>query len=219
MRKLLPSPTVLFFLFVVAILLWLILIPLGQMVLSSFRTGHPAAPGPFTLNNYLVAYSSPLTYRMILNTLLFASAGTAITVLIAVAFAWLLERTDMPMRDLCWALLLIPLAMPGLLFSMAYVFLFMPQSGIVNVWLRALFGVFGIEVSEGPINIYSIGGDDISGRDARRSYGVPPGRRRVPHDGSGDGRGVLCCRGEELDHSMQSDTSGPAPRPVGGDLV
>jgi iron(III) transport system permease protein len=158
MRKRLPSLTTLFFLFIVAVLLWLILIPLAQMVLSSFRTGHPAAPGPFTLSNYLVAYSSPLTYRMILNTLVFASAGTAITVLIAVAFAWLLERTDMPLRDLCWTLLLIPLAMPGLLFSMAYVFLFMPQSGIVNVWLRTLLGVIGIEVSEGPINIYSLEG-------------------------------------------------------------
>ena len=158
MRERLPSGTVLFFIFVVAVLLWLILIPLGQMVLSSFRTGHPAAPGPFTLSNYLVAYTSPLTYRMILNTLLFASGGTVITVLIAVLFAWLLERTDMPMRDLCWALLLIPLAMPGLLFSMAYVFLFMPQSGVLNVFLRSLLSEFGVELTEGPINIYSLSG-------------------------------------------------------------
>lgn len=158
MRERLPSPTLLFFLFVVAVLLWLILIPLGQMVLSSFRSGHPVAPGPFTFDNYLVAYTSPLTYRMIGNTLVFASAGTAITVVIAVAFAWLLERTDMPLRDLCWTLLLVPLAMPGLLFSMAYVFLFMPQSGIVNVWLRDLGGLFGMELTQGPINIYSMGG-------------------------------------------------------------
>lgn len=158
MRGRLPDPTILFFLFVVAVLLWLIIIPLGQMFLSSFRSGHPIAPGPFTLNNYLVAYTNPLTYRMIWNTLVFASTGTAITVLIAITFAWLLERTDMPMRDLCWTLLLVPLAMPGLLFSMAYVFLFMPQSGIVNVWLRDLFGLFGVEITQGPINVYSLGG-------------------------------------------------------------
>jgi iron(III) transport system permease protein len=48
--------------------------------------------------------------------------------------------------------------MPGLLFSIAYVFLLSPRSGIVNVFLRALFGEIGIEVSEGPINIYSLGG-------------------------------------------------------------
>ncbi|MGB7951401.1 MAG: iron ABC transporter permease, partial [Candidatus Binatia bacterium] len=152
------SGSVLFFLFIVGILLWLILIPLGQMVISSFRSGHPVAPGPFTLENYRVAYTSPLTYRMILNTIVFAGGGTTITVFIAVIFAWLLERTDMPLRNLCWTLLLIPLAMPGLLFSMAYVLLFMPQSGIVNVFLRHLFGGFGVELSEGPINIYSLGG-------------------------------------------------------------
>ena len=154
----LPSGTNLFFIFVVAILLWIILIPLGQMVLNSFRTGHPTAPGPFTLQNYIVAYSSPLTYRMILNSLVFATGGTAITVLIAVLFAWLIERTDMPFRNLCWALLLIPLAMPGLLFSMAYVFLLMPKSGIVNVFLRDLLSAVGVELTKGPINIYSLGG-------------------------------------------------------------
>src|SRR5262244_610937 len=158
MKERLPSGSLYFFISVVGILLWLILIPLGQMVISSFRSGHPAAPGPLTFNNYLVAYTNPLTYRMIFNTLVFAGGGTAITVSIAVGFTWLLERTDMPLRNLCWSLLLIPLAMPGLLFSMAYVFLLMPTSGLVNVWLRDLFSFFGVELSEGPINIYSLGG-------------------------------------------------------------
>jgi iron(III) transport system permease protein len=148
----------LFFLFVVAVLLWLILIPLGQMIVSSFRSGHPIAPGPFTFKNYLVAYINPLTYQMLWNTVLFAGAGTAITFSIAVLFAWLIERTNMPLRDLCWTLLLIPMAMPGLLFSIAYVFLLSPNSGVVNVFLRDLLGGFGIELSEGPINIYSLGG-------------------------------------------------------------
>jgi iron(III) transport system permease protein len=158
MKERLPSGSIYFFIFVVGILLWLILIPLAQMVISSFRSGHPAAPGPFTFNNYLVAYTNPLTYRMIFNTLVFAGGGTAITVSIAVFFTWLLERTDMPLRNLCWTLLLIPLAMPGLLFSMSYVLLFMPQSGIINVFIRDLVAGFGVELSEGPINIYSLGG-------------------------------------------------------------
>ncbi|HSE90638.1 MAG TPA: hypothetical protein VLJ79_30795, partial [Candidatus Binatia bacterium] len=158
MRVRLPSATTLFFVAVVLILLWLIVVPLGQMLVNSFRTGHPAAPGPFTLQNYLVAYSSPLTYRMIFNSLVFAAGGTAITVVIAVFFAWLLERTDIPLQNLCWSLLLIPLAMPGLLFSMAYVFLLMPTSGLLNVFLRDLLSHFGIELSVGPINIYSLGG-------------------------------------------------------------
>ena len=128
------------------------------MIVSSFRTGHPVAPGPFTLKNYIAAYFNPLTYRMIFNTALFAGAGTAITVSIAVLFAWLIERTDMPLRNLCWSLLLVPMAMPGLLFSIAYVFLLSPRSGLVNVFVRGLCGELGIDIAEGPINIYSLGG-------------------------------------------------------------
>jgi iron(III) transport system permease protein len=158
MRARLPNATTFFFLAVILILLWLIVIPLGEMVLSSFRTGHPAAPGPFTLKNYLVAYTSPLTYQMIFNTFIFAGGGTAITTVTAIVFAWLLERTDMPLQSLCWSLLLIPLAMPGLLFSMAYVFLFLPKSGLLNVFLRDVLAHFGIDLSDGPINIYSLGG-------------------------------------------------------------
>jgi iron(III) transport system permease protein len=158
MRKWRLTGAGLFFLLVIAVLLWLILIPLGQMIVSSFRTGHPVAPGPFTLKNYMAAYLNPLTYRMIFNTALFAGAGTAITVSIAVLFAWLIERTDMPLRNLCWSLLLVPMAMPGLLFSIAYVFLLSPRSGLVNVFLRAFCAELGIDIAEGPINIYSLGG-------------------------------------------------------------
>ncbi|MGH7828370.1 MAG: ABC transporter permease [Candidatus Binatia bacterium] len=148
----------LFFGAVVLIMLWLILVPMGQLILNSFRTGHPAVPSPFTLRNYLVGFTNPLTYQMIWNTLLFAGAGTFITVSIAVLFAWLTERTDMPGRNLAWSLLLVPLAMPGFLFSMAWIFLLDPRVGVINMWLRSLLSLFGWELETGPVNIYSMAG-------------------------------------------------------------
>ena len=143
---------------VALILLWLILVPLGQLILNSFRTGHPAVPTPLTLQNYIVGFANPLTYQMIWNTVCFATAGTLLTVFIAVLFAWLTERTDMPWRNLAWSLLLVPLAMPGFLFAMAWIFLLDSRIGIVNIWLRALFGYLGWNLDTGPINIYSMGG-------------------------------------------------------------
>lgn len=143
---------------IVLVLLWLILVPLGQLILNSFRTGHPAVPTPFTLQNYIVGFANPLTYQMIWNTLYFASAGTILTVSLAVLFAWLIERTDMPWRNLAWSLLLVPLAMPGFLFAMAWIFLLDNRIGIVNIWLRALLAWFGWDLDTGPINIYSMGG-------------------------------------------------------------
>ena len=147
-----------FFIFVVLILLWLILFPIAQMIVNSFRTGHPAVPGPFTLQNYIVGYTNPLTYQMILNTFIFAGTSTMISVTVAILFAWLTERTDMPLRNLAWSLLLVPLAMPGLLFSISWVLLLAPKIGLVNVGLRALLGGLGFELQADPINIYSMGG-------------------------------------------------------------
>jgi len=59
MKERLPSGSIFFFIFVVGILLWLTLIPLGQMVISSFRSGHPAAPGPFTVSLYFSPLPGP----------------------------------------------------------------------------------------------------------------------------------------------------------------
>jgi len=148
----------LFLIFVVLILLWLILFPIGQLIINSFRTGHPAVPGPFTLQNYVVAYTNPLTYRMILNTFLFAGTSTLISVALAVLFAWLTERTDMPYRNLAWSLLLVPMAMPGLLFSIAWVLLLAPQIGLINIGIKELLGWAGFKLEADPINIYSLGG-------------------------------------------------------------
>ncbi len=148
----------LFFAGVVVVMLWLILLPMGQLFLNSFRIGHPAVPSPFTLKNYVVGFTSPLTYQMIWNTLFFAGTGTMITVSIAVLFAWLTERTDMPGRNMAWSLLLIPLAMPGFLFSIAWIFLLDSRVGLMNIWLRSLLSVFGIDLETGPLNIYSMTG-------------------------------------------------------------
>lgn len=148
----------LFFAAVVVVMLWLILIPMGQLFLNSFRTGHPAVPSPFTLRNYTVGFTNPLTYQMIWNTIFFAGAGTLITVAIAILFAWLTERTDMPGRNLAWSLLLVPLAMPGFLFAMAWIFLLDARVGLINLWLRALLSLLGWELETGPVNIYSMAG-------------------------------------------------------------
>jgi iron(III) transport system permease protein len=148
----------LFFAGVVLVLLWLILVPIGQLILNSFRTGHPAVPSPFTLKNYIVGFTNPLTYRMIWNTLFFAGAGTILTASIAVLFAWLTERTDMPGRHLAWSMLLIPLAMPGFLFAMAWIFLLDARIGVLNVFLRALLHFVGMDLDSGPLNIYSMAG-------------------------------------------------------------
>jgi iron(III) transport system permease protein len=95
---------------------------------------------------------------MFLNTVILAMASTFLSIGIAVLFAFLTERTDMPFRNVAWGLMLVPMAVPGILFAISWTLLLSPTIGLFNVWLRSLLSLFGVEMSEGPLNIYSLWG-------------------------------------------------------------
>jgi iron(III) transport system permease protein len=139
-------------------LLFLVLIPLLRLAISSFQLGHPAMPDGWTLDNYKAALSMPLFYQALGSSAVISAVGTLLTLGIAVLFAWLIERTDMPLRNLAWTLILIPMAIPGVLFALGWALLLAPKTGVVNLLLRGGLNAVGFEVSVGPINIYSIGG-------------------------------------------------------------
>jgi iron(III) transport system permease protein len=143
---------------ITAFLLFLVLIPLVRLLLSSFQLGHPAVPAGWTLQNYIVAYTMPRFYEALGTTVLLSAVGTFITLAIAVLFAWLIERTDMPLRNLAWTLILIPMAIPGVLFALGWALLLSPRTGVINVVLRNSLEWIGISMDAGPLNIYSLGG-------------------------------------------------------------
>ena len=142
----------------VLILVGFIVASLVFLFLFSLREGTPWDPGPYTLQHYVAVYSTPATYAVFFNTAVVAAASTAISLGIAMVFAFLTERTDMPFRNLAWGLMLVPIAVPGLLFAISWTFLLSPKIGLFNLWLRELFSVFGVEWSEGPLNLYSLWG-------------------------------------------------------------
>lgn len=139
-------------------LVFLVMIPLVRLAINSFQLGHPAMPEGWTLQNYTAALSMPLFYQALGTTAVISAIGTLLTLGIAIMFAWLIERTDMPLRNLAWALILIPMAIPGVLFALGWALLLSPKTGAVNLLLRGVMNALGFEVAVGPINIYSIGG-------------------------------------------------------------
>ncbi len=136
----------------------MVIIPLATLVMFSFREGTPWEPGPFTFENYITAYSDPQTYTMFWNTVFIALASTSISMVIAAFFAFLTERTDLPFRNLAWGLMLIPMAIPGLLFAVSWTFLLSPEIGLFNVILRNFLSLMGYNITSGPFNIYSLWG-------------------------------------------------------------
>jgi iron(III) transport system permease protein len=97
---------------------------------------------------------------------------------IGVFFAFMVERTDMPMKSFAYAIVPLTIAMPGLLYSIAWVLLLSPRIGLFNLGLLALFGKdgglltswAGVGFAGPPIQAYSMGGMIFV--DAIRGVGV-----------------------------------------------
>ncbi len=146
-------------LIVLLLLLTFIAAPLGFLVRMALSEGRrPSNPGGWSTHNFRAIAESPATGTAIWNTFLFALGVTVVSMSVAAVCAWLVERTDMPFRNLAWVVMLAPLALPGMLMSMAYTLLLSPQAGIINVAIRDVLGVVGIDLDSGPFNIYSLYG-------------------------------------------------------------
>ncbi|MFB3886778.1 MAG: ABC transporter permease [Thermodesulfobacteriota bacterium] len=134
------------------ILVLLVLVPLAMLIYSSFRTGRPGMPGGrFSLINYMEAYSSLEIYITIGRSLYFAAAVTAITLLLGGLLAWLIERTNMPGSGFAYSTLLSSMAIPRMLFGIAWILLLSPRIGLINHFID---GVLGLP----RFNVYSMSG-------------------------------------------------------------
>jgi iron(III) transport system permease protein len=137
----------------VALVAYLVAVPLVLLIIGGFFRGVPGSFSRFTFANYLRAYGSPALFELFYNSFIFAAGAVLLALPVAVLFAWLIERTNMPLRTLAYALVIAPVAMPGMLLSMSWVLLLSPNVGLVN---KTAMYVFGLE--NAPFNIYSLGG-------------------------------------------------------------
>jgi iron(III) transport system permease protein len=134
-------------------LLLLIGIPVVMVILMSLRSGFPGEEVPLTLENYAEVYLNPKTYQILLNTLIFAVASVAVTLVFAVPLVWILMRTDVPFKKTIYVLLTVGILIPVFLRTIAWIILLSPRIGLLNKWLQSMF-----ELGDPPFNLYSIPG-------------------------------------------------------------
>ncbi|HEY7556357.1 MAG TPA: iron ABC transporter permease [Candidatus Binatia bacterium] len=135
----------------------LVLVPLVAVLITSFRPQNvlPLDLRPeFTLEYYPRVFANPSTYFLLWNTFKYSLSSIALALPIALFFAWLINRTDLPGRGWLYSLMFVPMVVPGFLVAIAWVQLAGPNAGALNVYLRDLFGLEG----RGPLNIFSIWG-------------------------------------------------------------
>jgi iron(III) transport system permease protein len=136
-----------------AAVVYLVLTPLGMLLWNSLKTTPPGVPGALTLANFAKAYSDPTLYPLLLNSLWFAAGSTVFAFFFAFMMAWLVERTNTPLRDLAYVMAIVATIIPGMIASIAWIMLLHPRIGLVNLALIKTLGL-----SQAPIDIHSMFG-------------------------------------------------------------
>ncbi|WP_061935702.1 iron ABC transporter permease [Aureimonas sp. AU22] len=139
--------------FLAALLGVLVILPLFWLVWYSFRTSGRRAT--FTLDNYTQLVTDPTMLRSYAIAIGMALAVGILACLIATPMAWLVARTDLPGRRWIRPLVTASFVTPPFLGAIAYEIIAAPNSGIVNIVYRWLFG---LEASAYLVNIYSFSG-------------------------------------------------------------
>ena len=136
----------------VLLLAVLTLYPLATLVFGSLHSTPPGLPGEFNLDGYRKVASTE-NLDVLWNSVAVATAKTVISVALAVAFAWIVARTDTPFRGTLEILITLPFFVPPIITATAWALLGNPQVGVINLGWRWLTGTDGT-----LINVYSFGG-------------------------------------------------------------
>lgn len=101
---------------------------LGVVLLSiAGRWYGTIIPDELTMNHYVEALGNNLVVPSIQNSLLYAGCATLIALAIGTSVAWVVVRSDLKFRGALDALVMMPLAVPGLV--MAFGYLSLSQEG------------------------------------------------------------------------------------------
>lgn len=137
----------------VAVTMYLALVPLGFLFWQSFLTPQTAEKAArWTLGNYIEAYGSGETFGLFWTSLKYAFGTSLFSFLVGTGLAWMNERTNTPFKSAFYALSIIPLIIPGILFTVAWILLASPKIGIVNLVVKDIFGIDAL------FDIYSMAG-------------------------------------------------------------
>jgi iron(III) transport system permease protein len=159
-----PSGLQIVFISLLILLANLVVVPVLLVVLTSFNIGPRGVSGLPTITNYVNAITSGATWSVLGNTILFAVGSTAISVSLGVAFAFLAERSDMPLRRYLFVLIPLTITIPGILYAISMVLLLSPRIGLFNIIAMGLFGAkdglltgwAGIGLTAPPFDSYSL---------------------------------------------------------------
>jgi iron(III) transport system permease protein len=132
---------------------YLVLVPLFFLLFGSVWTGRPGQDGTLSLAVYARIITDVHSYELLGISVAYGLAATVLSFVLGVGMAWLVQRTDIPAKPLFIFLVLIPLFVPSLLFTIGWILLLDPTIGILNSLLRTVFGF-----ETGPLDLFTFPG-------------------------------------------------------------
>jgi iron(III) transport system permease protein len=129
-------------------LIVLVVLPLVSLLIGSLRgeTG-------IGLGNYGEVVTGRLYVSALKNSLILGAWTGLFSLVIGVALAWAVSRTDVPAKALIQATASVSYLSPPFLTAIAFVYLFSPNAGLINVLLRDALGLPFL-----TFNIFSMSG-------------------------------------------------------------
>jgi iron(III) transport system permease protein len=133
------------------IVIGLIVLPMGVVLVTSFLSEPLGSAGVFTLRNFSQALTEPGTAKLVEDTLIYTLGASAIAMAIGSFLAWAATFAAMPGGRVLRLLPLAVLFLPSLLTNPAWIELYSPTTGIINIGLmhvlgttRPLFNIFSM---------------------------------------------------------------------------
>lgn len=140
-------------LFLIGILILLLAYPMGLLFVKSFVASRPGHPPVWTINGWVAAFTDATLLIALGNTFFLALMRVVITSGLAIFFAWVVTRTDTPLKGFIEIALWLGFFLPLLPMTMGWILLLDPHYGLINRFFMRIFAL-----SEAPFNIYSYGG-------------------------------------------------------------
>jgi iron(III) transport system permease protein len=136
-----------------SVVAFLVLTPLFLLLLNSFQVGRPGEEMVYGLEGWRIALTNTGTVEAIYNSFSLAITRQLIATVVGIFLAWILARTDLPMRGTLEFLFWLAYFLPALPATLGWILLLDPKYGLLNQLLLQL-----PFVSNPPFDIYSFWG-------------------------------------------------------------
>jgi iron(III) transport system permease protein len=134
--------------FLLAVLAFLVIYPVGMLVVGALTNSNPVVDGlaglHLSLANFATVLTNPNVLDALVNSLIACGGGTALALAIGLTFSWIVVRTNTPCKRFISAVSMLPLFVPPLVAGVAWVMLGSPKTGLINTafkWLGIGFRV------------------------------------------------------------------------------